>query len=112
MLARVSTAQSAERNTLLALNGFIVPHSYPFNSFPNVVIGRWTVDKAFVMYSRIHHLAIIDGTGFSSYHLGEDAAEKSMDKYEERDWIYNRIIVNNTIADILGSMNTREVFCQ
>ena len=64
------------------------------------------------MYSRIHHLAIIDGTGFSSYHLGEDAAEKSMDKYEERDWIYNRIIVNNTIADILGSMNTREVFCQ
>ena len=41
-------------------------------------------------------MSIIDGTIFNSYHLGEDAAEKSMDKYVERDWIYNRIIVNNT----------------
>ena len=57
-------------------------------------------------------MSIIDGTIFNSYHLGEDAAEKSMDKYVERDWIYNRIIVNNTLADILGRMNTKEVFCQ
>ena len=57
-------------------------------------------------------MSIIDGTVFNSYHLGEDAAEKSMDKYVERDWIYNRIIENNTLADILGRMNTKEVFCQ
>ena len=48
-------------------------------------------------------MSIIDGTVFNSYHLGEDAAEKSMDKY---------VIVNNTLADILGRMNTKEVFCQ
>ena len=76
------------------------------------MIGRWTVDKAFVMYTRTHNMSIIDGTVFNSYHLGEDAAEKGMDKYVERDWIYNRIIVNNTLADILGRMNTKEVFCQ
>lgn len=76
------------------------------------MIGRWTVDKAFVMYTRTHNMSIIDGTIFNSYHLGEDAAEKSIDKYVERDWIYNRIIVNNTLADILGRMNTKEVFCQ
>ena len=75
------------------------------------MIGRWTVDKAFLMYTRTHNMSIIDGTIFSSYHLGEDAAEKSMDKYVTSDWLYNRIIVNNTIADIEGRLKSKEVFC-
>ena len=63
------------------------------------------------MYTRTHNMSIIDGTIFSSYHLGEDAAEKSMDKYVTSDWLYNRIIVNNTIADIEGRLKSKEVFC-
>ena len=76
------------------------------------MIGRWYVDNAFVMYSRTHNISIVDGTGFSSYHLGEDISEKFMNKYKKSDWIYNQLVVNATIAKALGGMKTKEVFCQ
>ena len=78
------------------------------------MIGRWTVDKAFMMYTRTHNMSIIDGTILSSYHLGEDISANTArtNKCEGADWHYNRRKVSISQCDSQGRLKLKEVFCQ
>ena len=93
---------------------FVIPQSYSFDSFPNVVIGRWYVDNTFLMFSRTHNMSIIDGTIFNSYHLGVDTSEGTakINKYEAADWQYNSRRVSTRLCRSEGRLKSKEVFCQ
>lgn len=88
---------------------FIIPHSYPIEDLPEVVIGRWYVDRAFVAHARTHNVTVIDGTVFKSYHLGTEASGDKSESVSRNDWFYNRFLFASLKAD--GRLISSEMFC-
>ena len=91
---------------------FIIPHSYPFDDFPEVVIGRWYVDSAFIIHTRKKNMHLVDGTIFHSFHLGKDKSGNNRHALKKNDWEFNHHFLNMTTALSLGGLVTKELFCQ
>ena len=50
------------------------PYSYPFESLPPVVVGRWHVDYAVLYFSHQHKHTVIDVTLLISAHQGTSSS--------------------------------------
>ena len=72
------------------------------------------MDNTFLMFTRNHNMSIVDGTIFSSYHLGMDTSEGTakINKYEAEDWQYNSRRVSTRLCRSEGRLKSKEVFCQ
>ena len=96
---------------LIEQDVFIVPHSYSFDDFYNVVIGRWYVDNAFLIHTRTKNMPLIDGTIFHSYHLGTEQSHTKKHTVKPNDWGFNAHLLNRSLLSE-GSLRTKELFCQ
>ena len=68
---------------------FVFPYSYPFKSFPPVVVGRWHVDYGVLYFSHQHKHTVVDVTLLISAHQGTSSANNHRTRVSRENFHWN-----------------------
>ena len=82
------------------------PYSYPFESLPPVVVGRWHVDYAVLYFSHQHKHTVIDVTLLISAHQGTSSSGGYKRKVARKDFYWNYKYLYNKTPSSYGHLTS------
>ena len=85
---------------------FVFPYSYPFESLPPVVVGRWFIDNVILYFSHQHKHAVVDVTLLISAHQGTSSSGGYKRKVARKDFYWNYKYLYNKTPSSYGHLTS------
>ena len=80
---------------------FVFPYSYPFESLPPVVVGRYLVDSAIMLLSHKREYTVVDLTLLISAHQGTDSSSSFLSKVTRDNFLWNAHFVTGAAGQLM-----------
>lgn len=82
------------------------PSTFPFERMWKVVVGRWYVDSAILVYAHGHSFDVVDITSLASIHQGFDSSFNHMGKVPRKDFFWNAVHINSHLGNVQGRITS------
>ena len=91
---------------LSAQDVFVFPSTFPFEKMWKVVVGRWYVDSAILVYAHARSFDVVDITSLASIHQGFDSSLNHMGKVPRKDFYWNAAHINSHLGNTQGRITS------
>lgn len=85
---------------------FVFPSTFPFEKMWKVVVGRWYVDSAILVYAHARSFDVVDITSLASIHQGFDSSLNHMGKIPRKDFFWNAAHINSHLGNTQGRITS------
>ncbi|CBK21405.2 uncharacterized protein [Blastocystis hominis] len=89
-----------------AIDVFVFPSTFPFEKMWKVVVGRWYVDSAILVYAHARSFDVVDITSLASIHQGFDSSMNHMGKVPRKDFFWNAAHINSHLGNTQGRITS------